>query len=362
MAVCVPWAVLGVWAVLWVGVEGQGFWWLTTPNTPTTTVTTPVQCECVKYFLCVDGVISTSGVGVLNVRTSLGSAGPVTNVETCPDPIDVCCGLPPPPTTTSLATTTPPPTTTSLATTTPPPTTTQPTTCKCVKFFLCVDGVINTSGEGVIDIRISDGGAPAATNVEVCPDPLDVCCGLPPAPTTSPIPTTTTPQPTLPPDTPCECVPFTSCTGERLVSDGRGNTTLEILGIGFSHSKCTQAFAVCCVPEEPSPTPPTTDQPHSTNLCVCVEPFQCGEDGHIITTGEGIFDIRLLPSPTGRCVNESLVCCRPPREPGTTPRPPSTTTPPPPAPACGTRNTNGLKVSLQNSSLVVMVLLIGQAP
>lgn len=353
----VPWTVLVVWAVTWTSAQAQGnlgFWWLTTASPP-------VECECVKYFLCVDGVISSSGEGLLDVRMSGGRTKPVTNVEECPDPIDVCCR---PPTTTVALTTTPPPTTTTALATT-----TEPITCKCVKFFLCVDGVINTSGEGIIDIRISGDRTAAATNVEQCPDELDVCCGMPPSTTTTPAPTTTTPLPTLAPDTPCECVPFINCTAERLVSDGLGNTTLEILGIGFSHSKCPEAFSVCCAPEEsqPSPTPPTTTtarpsivKPHSTSMCVCVEPYLCGEDGHIITTGEGIFDIRSLTSSSGRCQDENLVCCLPARHSGvdvvsTTKKPqpttttplPTTTTPLPtttqePVADCGLRNSEGL--------------------
>nr|XP_053628339.1 venom prothrombin activator vestarin-D1-like [Cherax quadricarinatus] len=244
---------------------------------------------------------------------------------------------------------------------TPPTTTTTPEAvyCECVKYFLCIDGVISTSGENLIDIRMSATDTPPVTNVDTCPNLVDVCCGVPEPPTT------TTSRPTLPPDTPCECVPFVNCTGDRLVSDGGGNTTLEMLDILYSHSQCPQVLSVCCALD------PTTEPPNSTTVanftatasCVCVESFQC-EDGHIITSGAGLIDVRtakhshIASLPDGSCSDPDHVCCLPPED-GTfqrsnnsetiTTTTATTTTPSPReevAPSCGTRNSDGVRARI----------------
>ncbi|KAG7156044.1 putative masquerade-like serine proteinase-like [Homarus americanus] len=261
-------------------------------------------------------------------------------------------------------------TTTPMPNTNPSTTTQGPVYCECVKYYLCIDNVISTSGVDVIDIRMARVGPPSVTNVKECPDVLDVCCGLPPSETTTP---PITPTPTLPPDTPCECVSFFNCTRDRLVSNGGGNTTLELFGLGYSHSKCNQALAVCCAldPATPSPANITTVvTPLTEEECECVDPFQCDEHGYIITSGVGIINIRTRTHsrndsyPDERCEDPSLVCCRPPRDLNSTTTPlPTTTTPPPtttqqPAHGCGTRHSDGVRVSLAICVVLVMVLYV----
>lgn len=252
--------------------------------------------------------------------------------------------------------------------------------CECVAYYLCVNGTITTSGAGLLDVRMGPGPvneSPRVTNVEKCPGLIDVCCGLPPELTTT---TTEPPIPTLPPDTPCECVPFVNCTEERLVSDGHGgNMTLEILGIGgYWHSKCPQAFSVCCALDPttttvyPGSEPSPTTGPSSLEKCECVAPYQCDENGFIITDGAGILDIRIgtrSSSSANGCPPPSVCCRLPPHLTTPTPtqyttttttppttRPPTTTQAPPLN--CGTRNSMGVKVSLM---VVVAVMFVSHS-
>lgn len=244
--------------------------------------------------------------------------------------------------------------------------------CECVKYYLCVNGTISTSGAGIIDIRLGGGHRPPprnrdASSVTHCPDLYDVCCLPPPPPSSSTTmvtttTTTTTPQPTLPPDTPCECVSLVNCTVERLVSDGGGNTSIEALGFLNSHSACPHAFTVCCALEPTTPAsplvvtiqPPTSNHPH----CDCVDVHLCGPRGTIITSGAGLLDLRtsyMHPNPNITCEDPRQMCCnKPPPElvSGTTTSPTTTdtttttttvpTTLPPIIPSCGTRNELGV--------------------
>lgn len=254
--------------------------------------------------------------------------------------------------------------------------------CECVQYYLCVDGVINTAGVGVLDVR-SGGPRPVpVTNVETCPGAFDVCCKLPGfnETTSTTTTTTTTAMPTLPPDTPCECMSFINCSLDKMVHNGGGNTTLELPGLGeYSHSQCHQALAVCCAIEptttttaSPFPPIPGAGAPNamSATACECVDAYLCGPDGHIITSGLGLLDVRSgarssQPLPRGECDDPLQVCCRPPKDahiqpinPGasavsaTTPTPTTTTTTPPPrttpepATDCGTRNANGVRARI----------------
>lgn len=222
---------------------------------------------------------------------------------------------------------------------TPEPSHTRVLNCQCVPFYQCVDGVINTSGVGIIDIRTALGNtSKPVTNVENCPDILEICCALPGdtsgSPGSSGVTTTT-----LPPDTPCDCVPLTECNDpNRLVSDGKGNTSLALFDNSVSHSKCRGAFEVCCVPE------PTAMPQEVHDDCVCVSRELCGDDGHVITDGTGLINPRFGPNGTptkpldsGFCPDNQDVCCH---------LPPPTTIPAPSHAACGWRNAGGVRVSV----------------
>ncbi|XP_045134953.1 inactive serine protease scarface-like isoform X2 [Portunus trituberculatus] len=219
--------------------------------------------------------------------------------------------------------------------------------CECVPFYLCEDDVIITDGRNLIDVRTSRRRKPV-TNVEECPSLIDVCCGLPPSPTTttSTITTTTTTMtsstllpitqpPTLPPDTPCQCVGFLECPAKLLVNDGKGSTSLEFLGLTYSHSQCQDTFTLCCADKTtPTPTPTLTPTPMPTApQCECVKPYLCDEDGYIIVYGQGLQDIRkftssVFPLDSGECSDSYFVCCLPPLAPTSfhTPSAASTTT------------------------------------
>ncbi|XP_063875329.1 inactive CLIP domain-containing serine protease A28-like isoform X1 [Scylla paramamosain] len=210
--------------------------------------------------------------------------------------------------------------------------------CECVPYYLCQDGVIITDGRNVIDIRTSRQRTPV-TNVKACPSVIDVCCGLPPSLTTTtstitPMTSSTLPPvtlpPTLPPDTPCRCVGILECPAELLVSDGKGNTNLEFLGLSYSHSQCQDAFSLCCA-YEITPTPTSTPTPTPTApQCECVEPYLCDEHGYIIVDGHGLLDVRrdpssVLPLDSGECSDSYFVCCLPPPAPTPFRTSPSTT-------------------------------------
>ncbi|KAK7071106.1 hypothetical protein SK128_012837 [Halocaridina rubra] len=234
--------------------------------------------------------------------------------------------------------------------------------CECVKYYLCINGTISTSGAGIIDVRIRPfrNQPPPPRNRDLvsetqCPDLYDVCCAPPPPLT--PTPTSSTPQPTLPPDTPCECLSFVNCSADRLVSDGGGNTSLEAFGFSYSHSSCPHAFTVCCalgdttttvttLPEEPiiTTTPPNLTPSH----CDCVEHYLCDATGTIITSGAGLLDLRnrhANPNPDVECENPGHICCNKPLSEtnttiATTTQEPTTT--PLPEQNCGSRNRLGI--------------------
>lgn len=224
-----------------------------------------------------------------------------------------------------------------LTNTTTTATTTPEIWCQCVPYYQCVDGVITTSGVGLIDIRFGGGANQVEVNVENCSKLIEVCCKLPDtgdSSHTTPAPPTTT---TLPPDTPCDCVPLLECKDpNRLVSDGKGNTSLALFGSSISHSKCQGAFEVCCASE-------ATGQPQKEGECVCVASNLCGPDGFVVTDGTGLINIRFgaetssvhRPLPSGRCPNAADVCCLLPTTDVTTP-----------VPGCGWRNVGGVRVSV----------------
>nr|CAD7402398.1 unnamed protein product [Timema poppensis] len=50
--------------------------------------------------------------------------------------------------------------------------------------------------------------------------------------------------------------------------------------------------------------------------CICVDYYQCGTDGYIITTGEGSLEPRLNAPKTKTCTSSIQVCCKPPPKDG----------------------------------------------
>lgn len=246
--------------------------------------------------------------------------------------------------------------------------------CECVPFFLCENGTIITDGTGVLDLRIGgEQTTPApAKNVEVCPNPVDMCCLVPNADPSCLNQPTTTEQPdynfTPPPESNCECIPYMSCDPDLVVSDGLGLTSIELSnGRMANHSKCTHALDACCwLPDiditgidniTPTPIPLVNGTTSSSCKDECVPPYLCGPDGYVITDGVGVIDLRIGPSSVPEpCPDKpNFVCCRlretktetstELQETSSTSTELTTpTTLPPPIPPCGTRNFLGIGV------------------
>ena len=243
--------------------------------------------------------------------------------------------------------------------------------CECVPFYLCVNGTIDTSGAGIIDIRsgVSNVKPDPVYNVESCPDYLDVCCEPPeidPSCATKP----TEPE-KLPDDTPCTCVVWEFCPRELIVSNGLGNTTLYLDNEdAVSHSNCNHALHVCCALHllEHALTSNLTSNVTSASVlpnntyseldCECVEPHLCLENGDINVYGIGAIDARSnfgsdnhdkpKNAETRVCpYDSSLVCCGDKLASTTlqtTTVLPTTTTKNPDKSDCGLRHSSGIRV------------------
>lgn len=170
-----------------------------------------------------------------------------------------------------------------------------PYTHDCVPYYQCIDGVINTSGAGLIDVRIRP--QTECTNPEY-PDVPGICCRIPGA----------TPPPTPAPLQTCSgglvCVEQGQCTGDGTVNtDGSGLIDQRI------YSRCyvdtiSHLVGVCCLP--PPPPPLTVCPGHQ----VCLDAGQCsgGSGGGAYGGGGGSFDSCFIDQAnyvTG-------VCCEPP--------------------------------------------------
>ncbi|KAB7498855.1 Serine proteinase stubble, partial [Armadillidium nasatum] len=109
----------------------------------------------------------------------------------------------------------------------------------CVPYFQCVDGVINTDGRGLIDVRILPQGV--CSHPEY-PDVPGVCCLIPGAP------------PTPPPVDACpaylECVDYSLCSSnDQIITDGSG-----LIDRRTGHTSCrlpSGIGGICCAPPTP---------------------------------------------------------------------------------------------------------------
>ncbi|RXG69968.1 hypothetical protein Avbf_01912, partial [Armadillidium vulgare] len=232
--------------------------------------------------------------------------------------------------------------------------------CECVNFYLCVNGTINSDGTGLINVRIGGEPEEPVVNVNICPGDFDVCCTVPDADPSCHKPDSKL-NSTEPPDTyqftphpesNCECLSYSSCDPVLVVSDGLGETTIELNnGRMVNHSKCSHALDVCCyIPDiyignETEPIISTVS-PSGGEICECVPPHLCTPNGYIRSAGAGIIDVRLGPTkPLKKCpTNPDQLCCLPPL-PDTNET--DTSSPPPtnlPLPECGQRNSKGIGV------------------
>ncbi|XP_068247346.1 inactive CLIP domain-containing serine protease A8-like [Palaemon carinicauda] len=171
----------------------------------------------------------------------------------------------------------------------------------CVPHYQCIDGLINTSGAGLIDVRIKPKGT-TCVNTEY-PDVPSVCCRIPGATTPVPAPLTTCPGGQV-------CLLQEQCTaGGTANTDGAGiiNTRLYI--------RCyvtpgTQVTGVCCTP--PVPIIDTCPQP---SACLPRD-FCLGEilDDSQVYQPYGN-QVTWMQCPLAGNYEERGVCCRDPPPP-----------------------------------------------
>ncbi|XP_042229160.1 uncharacterized protein LOC121871091 isoform X2 [Homarus americanus] len=287
---------------------GQGeFWWqqdgvfiddgtaggseteLITSFTPSQSPDCSEYHGCVQWELCVDGIINTDGIGLLNARTPEQVPEDNTAV-TCPGIGKICCRI-------------------------PDHILQQQSRgdgdgtgivevvsggggvdggqqsggqvdaglisyCAeqqdCVPTYLCHDGEINTSGVGLINPRIR----PVTCTNPDYPTVPAVCCNLPSCSSGD------------------LCLPHDTCEG-TLVTDHRGKYKDCFLEPGAE-------AGVCCTPPVPAPlqTCPGTR--------VCVPNHVCTAQGSINTDGVGIIDQRMLHTCILDDAGTTGVCCQPP--------------------------------------------------
>ncbi|CAL4201714.1 unnamed protein product, partial [Meganyctiphanes norvegica] len=159
----------------------------------------------------------------------------------------------------------------------------------CVPYFQCVNGVINTDGEGLLDLRVKPRSTCSQPDY---PDVPAICCDIPGAPV----------QPPFVELCPFQsvCVPETQCQGTILNAVG----AMVPYATGGSWSTCGDSNipGVCCKP------------PH---LEVCPFQSQCVPEGQCRGT---ILDNTntMVPYATGgswsTCGDSNIpgVCCKPP--------------------------------------------------
>ncbi|XP_071520815.1 phenoloxidase-activating factor 2-like [Panulirus ornatus] len=161
--------------------------------------------RCVYYHLCVDGFINTDGSGIIDPRTPEPVPDSVPYAR-CEKIGTVCCRHPDNP---------------------DGPDEVVDATCpfhhRCVSNQLCIDGVINTSGVGLIDVRVNENLD--CTNPDYASSPA-VCCR-------KPYPAESCPETNT-------CVPRGQCNGET--SDPKGTYIDCFLDDGKTE------VGVCCDP------------------------------------------------------------------------------------------------------------------
>ena len=201
--------------------DGQ-FWWLNNAETTTAYTTTgsttteeinptlevkklvdietkPIDiicCECVSFYLCVNGTIKTDGAGILDLRFGNTNQEPVVNVKNCPG-LDICCAPPDAdPSCYDEAET---------ETYLPPD-----TPCECQVYNRCPIENIVHDGFGTTTLKLDDGRLVSHSK---CSHSLDVCCYSGSQPEV----------PAIEPELFCDCVEFYQCDDlGYIIDDGEG--------------------------------------------------------------------------------------------------------------------------------------------
>ncbi|XP_076681411.1 inactive CLIP domain-containing serine protease A28 isoform X2 [Andrena cerasifolii] len=259
-------------------------------NIETIPTTPPIaDCICVPYYLCsVNGTVAADSIGTIDIR-----------YRRCTGDTEVCCRLVNSTTTTS---TTMRPTTTTKSTTkatTPTTTSTFPTVvfpttqpaatmiCVCVLASQCdPNGIIGTSGEGVISPRLQ--------SVQ-CPSSNQVCCS----------PSSVIQYPNNPPVvSPQICV---LCGGAIQCGNGVGVVNPVVT---YPQQTCPVP-TTCCQGVNPvySNGIPVVlgpvRYPDTPQACYCMKSWLCTPGNEMSWDGAGAIDPRF-----SACGSADQVCCR----------------------------------------------------
>ncbi|CAL4157822.1 unnamed protein product [Meganyctiphanes norvegica] len=157
----------------------------------------------------------------------------------------------------------------------------------CVPYFQCANGVINTDGAGLLDLRVK----PRATcSHPDYPDVPAICCNIPGAPepivsstyapTPAPISSSSYAPVSVVPATSSTCSGYKECVPSSLC-DASGNIVTDgadLIDLRIVHKGCLidgTAPGVCCTP----PGAPTPSPIPQINICpkqsTCIEPSLC---------------------------------------------------------------------------------------
>ncbi|XP_060870186.1 phenoloxidase-activating factor 2-like isoform X1 [Metopolophium dirhodum] len=275
---------------------------------------TPDQCKCLPYYLCENGTIVTSGNGLIDVRSG-GLKCDGKDVKCCYKSMKSKASNDMDLTTQEIDETI------LVEMSTLIPQTMPSNTCKCVPYYLCGNGMIVTSGKGLIDERFG--------RDLKCSNILDVCCNESmilekPQEKDKIIDKmiwemySTPKPPTLSSDT-CKCVPYYSCGNGTIFTSGKGNKRFG------GDVMCSDILDVCCNESMKSKATSKNDvkrnnldkkiwslflspphPPPPSDRCTCVPHNLCRNKTVNVARQPIIIDIRINKD---RCPNSVDVCC-----------------------------------------------------
>ncbi|XP_060870187.1 phenoloxidase-activating factor 2-like isoform X2 [Metopolophium dirhodum] len=222
---------------------------------------TPDQCKCLPYYLCENGTIVTSGNGLIDVRSG-GLKCDGKDVKCCYKSMKSKASNDMDLTTQEIDETI------LVEMSTLIPQTMPSNTCKCVPYYLCGNGMIVTSGKGLIDERF--GGD------VMCSDILDVCCNesmKSKATSKNDVKRNNldkkiwslflSPPHPPPPSDRCTCVPHNLCRNKTV------NVARQpiIIDIRINKDRCPNSVDVCCYDPIKSTKPTEIPDPEHRTIC-----------------------------------------------------------------------------------------------
>ncbi|XP_060870685.1 uncharacterized protein LOC132945080 isoform X2 [Metopolophium dirhodum] len=273
-------------------------------------------CKCVPYYLCVNGTIVTSGKRLID-EWSGGLK--------CDGLLVMCCYE----SMQSKASKDMDLTTQDIDKTilgemsTPIPQSMPSDTCKCVPYYLCVNGTIVTSGKRLID-EWSGGLKCDGLLVMCCYESMQSKASKDMDLTTQDIDKTilgemSTPIPQSMPSDTCKCVPYYLCVNGTIVTSGK-----RLIDEWSGGLKCDGLLVMCCYESMQSKASKDMDlttqdidktilgemstpipQSMPSDTCKCVPYYLC-VNGTIVTSGKRLIDEWINKD---RCPNSVDVCC-----------------------------------------------------